>query len=380
MLLDKHVQVNDLLEAITDELDIPESMYKSATSHYESVGKWLSQEGTFFHKYNGTIFAQGSFMLGTMIRPYDENQDYDIDLVFRANIPKGVLSQYDLKESVKKRLQDSEVYSRLLLPEKQRCWTLKYSNSERFHLDILPAIPDDDFAHYLTENNKIAKELSIEALAITDNEDEFYLDKTGPWPQSNPLGFGRWFRSRMEQQYQIQKEAYDIQQVPEFKRKTPLQRIVQILKRHRDMMFGSSDEHKPASIILTTLAALSYNNDDNLMSALNRAVVYIYGLSDDFILENPAQPEEKFTDKWEDEPQKRIEFNRWKRQLYLDYSYLVSDDECLIEKSMYSSFSELIVKEAAYNLRNRAPRIKPLIEAKPTIHIKDPIKPYGYRD
>lgn len=380
MLLEKHAQANDLLESISDELDIPESMYELATRHYESVGKWLSKEGTYFHQYDGTIFAQGSFMLGTMIRPYDNNQDYDIDLVFRANISKGDISQYDLKTKVKQRLLENGDYRRMLQPEKQRCWTLKYSNSERFHLDILPAIPDEDFANYLIENAKIAKEFSVNALAITDNKNISYRDPMGPWPQSNPLGFGNWFRSRMEHRYQILKEAYEIKQVPEFKRKTPLQRVVQILKRHRDMMFGSKDEHKPASIIITTLAALSYGNEDNIMSALSRAVVYIYKLPDDFVLNNPAQPEEIFTDKWIDEPEKREEFNSWKNQLYRDYSALVNGDDHLMKQAMNTFFDESVVREAEYKLKNRATKPIAMVDSRPVVLIKDPIKPYGYRN
>ncbi|MCK9308913.1 MAG: nucleotidyltransferase [Candidatus Cloacimonetes bacterium] len=378
MLLDKYAKANDLLEAISDELDIPESMYKAAKSHYESVGKWLAQEGTYFQQFNGTIFTQGSFMLGTMIRPYDENQDYDIDLVFRVDIPKGYLSQYDLKNKVEQRLLESNVYRRLLQPEKQRCWTLKYSNSERFHLDILPAIPDVDFAVHLNESFKLAKELSVDALAITDNKDDHYYNRHGMWPQSNPLGFGNWFKSRMEERYTILKEAYDIQQVPEYKRKTPLQRVVQILKRHRDMMYGSNGEHKPASIIITTLAASYYNNEDNIISALSRAVTGINALNDDFILKNPAHPDEIFTDKWNNEPEKRVEFNRWKAQLYRDYSDLVSGDSTRIQKAMYSAFDESVVKEAAYNLTNRGSTPSVLYDNKPFVQIKDPIKPYGY--
>lgn len=378
MLQDKYAKANDLLEAISDELDIPESKYKEAEKHYQSVGKWLSQEGTYFRQFNGTIFTQGSFMLGTMIRPYDVNQDYDIDLVFRVDIPKGTLSQYDLKEKVKQRLLESDVYRRLLQPEKQRCWTLKYSNSEKFHLDILPAIPDEDFVVHLSESYELAKEISADALAITDNKDDHYYDRDGTWPQSNPLGFGNWFKKRMEERYIILKEAYDIQEVPEFKRKTPLQRVVQILKRHRDMMFGSNDKNKPASIIITTLAATCYNNEDNVISALSRAVTGIYALSDDFILKNPAHPDEIFTDKWNDEPEKRYEFNKWKKQLYEDYRDLVSDESTRIQKAMYSAFDESVVKEAEYKLKNRVSIPKVIYDNKPFVQIKDPIKPYGY--
>lgn len=46
-------------------------------------------------------------------------------------------------------------------------------------------------------------------------------------------------------------------------RESILQRIVQILKRHRDIMFNG-DEDKPISIIITTLASRAYRGETNL--------------------------------------------------------------------------------------------------------------------
>ena len=55
--------------------------------------------------------------------------------------------------------------------------------------------------------------------------------------------------------------AESVRAVPKYQsNKTPLQRAVQILKRHRDIMFAG-DEDKPVSIIITTLAAKAYQGD-----------------------------------------------------------------------------------------------------------------------
>jgi len=40
--------------------------------------------------------------------------------------------------------------------------------------------------------------------------------------------------------------------------KTPLQRIVQMLKRNRDEHFVNDPDHRPSSILLTTITTLSY--------------------------------------------------------------------------------------------------------------------------
>jgi hypothetical protein len=61
--------------------------------------------------------------------------------------------------------------------------------------------------------------------------------------------------------------------VPKYnKEKLPLQRVVQILKRHRDMMFNG-DEDKPVSIIITTFASRVYSKETSVIDALMNVVV-----------------------------------------------------------------------------------------------------------
>jgi hypothetical protein len=56
----------------------------------------------------------------------------------------------------------------------------------------------------------------------------------------------------------------NIEDVPEWRVKTPLQRAVQLLKRHRDVYFAGDYENRPISIIITTLAAHAYKNQENV--------------------------------------------------------------------------------------------------------------------
>ena len=104
------------------------------------------------------------------------------------------------------------------------------------------------------------------AIRITDNERDdfpFETDHTN-WLKSNPFGYAKWFFNRAEvssTKRVMLSEA--IKPVPNFQQnKLPLQRVVQILKRHRDMMFNGDDD-KPISIIITTLAARAYNKEEN---------------------------------------------------------------------------------------------------------------------
>src|SRR5690606_37219737 len=115
----------------------------------------------------------------------------------------------------------------------------------------------------------------------------------------------------------------------------PLQRVVQILKRHRDIMFGGN-EHKPISIIITTLAAKSYNKEidivDALLNVLNKMESFI---EEKYIskyqrkikwIANPINDEENFADKWPDESEKEDNFYAWLEKARADFSDLITGD------------------------------------------------------
>jgi hypothetical protein len=106
--------------------------------------------------------------------------------------------------------------------------------------------------------------------------------------------------------------------VPEYKVKTPLQRAIQILKRHRDFHF-QDDEDRPISVIITTLAANAYNNQASLLDALLTLVrdmpKYIEarrknGKAVSWV-PNPVNDDENFADKWENNPEREAKFRKW---------------------------------------------------------------------
>ena len=53
----------------------------------------------------------------------------------------------------------------------------------------------------------------------------------------------------------VQRRLYAaVEDVPTYELKTPLQRAVQLLTRHRDVMFADNPDVAPISMILTNLA------------------------------------------------------------------------------------------------------------------------------
>jgi len=73
-------EISMMLKQYAEMLDIPVSYYLEAKKRYESVGDWLSRGDSTLSIYNPEIYPQGSFLLGTVIKPISNKDEYDIDL------------------------------------------------------------------------------------------------------------------------------------------------------------------------------------------------------------------------------------------------------------------------------------------------------------
>ncbi|GAB3550931.1 cyclic GMP-AMP synthase DncV-like nucleotidyltransferase [Spirosoma fluminis] len=325
MVVTPPTNYSSLLLKIAQTLDITPSQYDKAVAHYQAVGKWLDAADSPLAIYKPVIHPQGSLRYGTVIKPLSNQDEYDIDLVCKLQINKLLVSQQTLKKMVGDRLKANKDYLRMLDKEGRRCWRLDYNEAERFHLDILPAIPD---AYDWLLLAGVPIELAQHALCITDRET---WGTDIDWPRANPEGYARWFYSRMHVAFALAQQTLanemrmKVEDVPAHRVKTVLQQVVQLLKRHRDIMLGD-DEDKPISIIITTLAAWAYQNETDLLSAMKNVLAVIPGLirfeRGEFIVENPVNPLENFADKWKDNPKKAEKFFTWVNQAQLDFNKL----------------------------------------------------------
>ena len=138
----KNIRLKTLLESLT----IPRSHYEKAVERYTSLGNWLHRDQSSVAEFSPEIFPQGSFRLGLVIPPLFLNDPYDLDLVCQLLLRKTRLSQKQLKELIGNEIKLYAKAHNFKKPaeEKRRCWRLNYSDSVNFHLDILPAIPEDE--------------------------------------------------------------------------------------------------------------------------------------------------------------------------------------------------------------------------------------------
>jgi hypothetical protein len=319
-----------LLEDLANALQVADSRYEAAERSYTSLGTWLGRPESSLREADPDVYIQGSFRLGTAIRPASNDEDYDVDLVCELSLSKSQLSQMQLKQALGAEIElYAKAHSMHPPEEGRRCWTLNYADGAQFHLDTLPSIPDGARTRLLLENRGLDSAFADTAIAITDKDHPSFRQLTNEWPHSNPKGYAAWFHSRMAAAFAARRNALaleaksSVEEIPEYRVRTPLQNAVQILKHHRDVMFAGRSDDKPISIILSTLSAHAYENEPSIAAALYS----ILAKMDQFIenrngvdwIANPTDGRENFADRWPSHPERREAFFEWLAQARFDF-------------------------------------------------------------
>lgn len=346
---------NQFLEAVAETITIPRDKHKEAMDRYESVKEWLEDGDYPGCVGRPSVYLQGSFRLGTVVRPIrgGVEADYDIDLVCELPIQNDSTDARSVKTMVGDRLRSHPRYRRLLEREGKRCWTLKYREQDGvgFHLDVLPSVPDSHWWDH--------------SILITHKRGAGH-----EWSASNPKDYGDWFdwRNRITPREELNARWRRTltQQSPvsvpvhggsDRRIDTPLQRSVQIMKRHRDVMFNRSKrrDYQPISIVITTLAAQTYRGEQHqgerdvcsvlteIVTDLHRQAVLannrrvdnapiplnlIERTRDDrWYIDNPVTQEENFADRWHENNDARAKaFFNWAAQLKGDLVNILDED------------------------------------------------------
>ncbi len=398
MKITEKTMTTNLVDEIASRLDITKEQYQLAVSHYVRLAEYLSSVlDKELH-----IYPQGSFMLGTVIKPYikEAEADFDVDLVCEfTNDTEKTIFPKDLKKIVGDALKQSEVYSSKLDKEGKRCWTLKFPKNSNtgFHMDCLPCIP-----FTLLDINK--------KINLTHTSDFHNYE----WRKSNPLELKEWFYNQQKTVFQDIREGIfnadrsvynSIDEVPENDIKTPLQRVIQLLKRHRDVYFSDkeNEKYKPISMIITILAAELYEqevdsyitlkniieelskyeeifrNPTHNSGAKNKELIRFDG--NKWYIINPVAQEENFAEYWHEDDHARAKaFFEWVSVLKFNFlrileSLSVED----FQRGISSSLKLEIPRDVIVNLGlveqetlSRKYEDVPRVE----VSIIKPVKPY----
>lgn len=132
-----------LIEEIVKKLDITPTMYKNAKEKYEALAVYLQDKGV-----KCDIYPQGSFAVGTVIRPIKDGKDsdYDLDMICKLALIKEDTTTAQVKWAVGKPLMGNKRYLEKGIKEYNRCWTIKFGNVDGevgFSMDIVPCVHEN---------------------------------------------------------------------------------------------------------------------------------------------------------------------------------------------------------------------------------------------
>jgi hypothetical protein len=321
--------------SIIDSLDISPTMYENAVAKYEAITNFLCDCGI-----EANMYPQGSFAFGTVVRPNIKNQsaNYDLDFICQVKGSRDDYNPSELRNQIAEALSSSGIYGGKLTICNE-CFTIEYAdiNGVGFAIDIVPATDES------SENKSrlIAKsqtpELIDTAIAIPKHNG----DRNYRWLTNNPKGFRTWFsninepflaagRATFRQHlFEQNRSLYaSIEEIPSGLERSALQRVIQILKYHRDVyysMLDDGDDIKPISAIINTVVtriSTQFSPSSSVFELLEYVLgeleIYaqqqnltindftqIYGTRSVFsrtdgkwYISNPANPEDNLADKW----------------------------------------------------------------------------------
>ena len=277
----------DFKDFLRDEVNLNQSRLDRLNKGVRAVDSYLKDHLSGYQKME----RQGSYALGTLIKPVDNNDEYDADIQIVMNPnPKWQAKEY-INEIHRTLKQNQNYADKLRL--KTRCVTIDYADD--FHLDVVPRVTIGG-RHYVCNR--------------TDNSFE----------ETDGTGYRDWFNKK--------------------NRITTgnLKRVVRLLKYLRD----HKNNYTAKSILLTTLAGNTIRPSDEgteAVSTVADTLVTVLTRMDDYLQRHPYMPEIR-------NPVLLMEnFNRhWDQTKYANFRKRVNSHAQTAEKAKSESSSEDAIK------------------------------------
>ena len=344
---------NDILRLI-ESLDIPPSLYKNAEEKYKAITKYL-----IGHGFDAEMYPQGSFALGTVVRPSKNNEDanYDLDFICQVKKARNETTATMLWRKLKEVLENSPYADKLT--EYDKCFTIEYAdiNGIGFSIDIVPAADETFERKVKLRGESEHPELIGTSIVIPDTS----RDRT-MWVTNNPKGYRAWFE-RINEPYRAYSQLENrralfeshpgvyasVEDIPVELERSSLQRVIQILKKHRDEYYFKSNDKKPISAIIGTLVAKVAETLPPYLSVFELLekvldTLRTHSKNDDMIckkngkwvIPNPTNPEDNLADTWNDATCDK--FFRWINQARVDLIDALNADESTFRSVMENAF------------------------------------------
>ncbi len=270
--------LEELLRRIAEGIQLPPESHTLVHESYEDLTARL--ESGALCRYTPVVYGQGSYMLGTTVRPLGR-EEFDLD-----SIAELAVSAPDDPEEFARVLVDGVTAAAPRVAEvepKDRCVRLSYPG--RFHIDVVGA------QHLGGATGTVIR-------VPVKTADGW------SWTLSDPKAYIEWFRGRsisyMVHEASI-KAAEPLPPDEGVEGKQPLQIAVQLVKRHHRLVVEDETLQTP-SIVLTTIAGQTRARGATLTDAMDAAVaaqLVIAQLPGPQVW-NPVLPNELLSRKWAD--------------------------------------------------------------------------------
>ncbi len=233
--------IQQFAEFLRDEVNLNQSRLDRLETSVGAVNDYLKDNLPGYQ----TMDKQGSYALGTLIKPVDDNDEYDADIQIVMN-PNPKWEAKDYVHAINRTLAGNKTYADKLRL-KTRCVTVDYAGD--FHLDTVPRVTSGD-KHYVC--NRVGNKFE----------------------ETDGTGYRDWFNEK--------------------NRITGgnLKRVVRLLKHLRD----HKNSFTAKSILLTTLAGNTIKASDEGTAAVSTVadtLETILSRMDNYLQQHPNMPEIK---------------------------------------------------------------------------------------
>lgn len=342
-------ELDDLLNRICVKLQLNKTRRERVENSYKALCEFINSSEGYFSKYDRIDFyPQGSYRIQTTVKPKGKDE-FDLDFILEIKGEWTTEDPMKLLKELYKLFRDSGIY-RDKVELKNRCVRINYEND--FHIDILPS-----FSAKASLNNTNIK--------VPDRE-------LRDWTDSNPKGYGDWFneKANLVDRVLLEKRfSASIEELPRdkpYELINPLNKVVQLIKRYRDIYYKDKESNGVRSIIITTLCAEFYDGDASeyasIAKIINSISEHISNSSKILEVYNPVNPNEKFSEKWDTDKEEYNEFCDFIlgfKKIWFEMVALNGVPEKI--KKLEELFGESIVKDS---LREQAEYVKSLRENK----------------
>ena len=392
---------------LVERLDITPTMYQNAVEKYNSIASYLEANGL-----EADIYPQGSFALGTVVKPSVKDADaaYDLDAICQIHGSRDNLTPKQVWDKVGSILSESDLYGGKL-ETFDKCYTIHYADVDGygFSIDVVPATAESTNTIARWRFTGPNQHLVDSAIVIPQHNDTSLT-----WACGNPKGYQAWFKqanapfadvgwsSYRNQLFNKNRKVYaSVEQVPQNLNRSSVQRVIQILKYHRDVYFShikDGDALKPKSIIISTLSASlakALPASSGILDVLNYVTKELsiyekkgfltphefqsqYGIKDLIVyndgvwtLRNPANPNDNLADSWNSEPACVKYFFVWAKQVRSDLIESMELPDPQFRTAIESAFG--------YNAVSKAWGPRQFAEPAKSIQSDTPAKPWRAR-